>query len=156
RLASRTPRSGDGKQQAAVASRGLCVFSHAGSRPNVAGARFLPLDYLPPACDVCLSFPPPQARIMPIRFQCPACGAIIEALDHQVGAEGECPPCGHRLQVPSATQEPGPRARKGVPVWGWVAGGTCLLLIVVCGARPTLWPARPLDRGQLTLRQFLT
>jgi hypothetical protein len=95
---------------------------------------------------------------MPIRFQCPACGAVIEALDHQAGARGECPPCGQRLQVPSTTQESGPYARKGIPIWGWVAGGTCLflVLIVVCGAPRALWQARPLDRGQLTLRQFIT
>src|SRR5262249_41060431 len=38
---------------------------------------------------------------MPIRFQCPACGAVIEADDEHAGAEGPCPNCRQRLQVPA-------------------------------------------------------
>src|SRR5262249_39095134 len=35
-----------------------------------------------------------------IRFECPACRAVIAATDYQAAAKGPCPRCGKRVKVP--------------------------------------------------------
>jgi hypothetical protein len=37
-----------------------------------------------------------------IRFQCPACHAVLECGDHKAGSKLNCPRCGQQLQIPGA------------------------------------------------------
>jgi DNA-directed RNA polymerase subunit RPC12/RpoP len=41
---------------------------------------------------------------MPIEFDCPSCGAEIEAPDSSAGRRGECPECGAKIDIPKTSQ----------------------------------------------------